>query len=51
MSHAHVAATVGGVDVPVAEVDAREARLRDARARLVAAAPGHQRGDGSCAAG
>ena len=30
MSHAHVAATVAGFDVPVADVDAREARLRDA---------------------
>ena len=28
MSHAHVAATVGGVPVPVDEVDAREAELR-----------------------
>ncbi|WP_123029373.1 DUF7158 domain-containing protein [Mycolicibacterium stellerae] len=30
MSHTHVAATVAGVDVPVADVDVREARLRDA---------------------
>ncbi len=30
MSHAHVAATVAGFDVPVTDVDAREARLRDA---------------------
>ena len=30
MSHAHVAATVAGMDVPVADVDARETRLRDA---------------------
>ena len=28
MSHAHVAATVAGMDVPVADVDAREAGLR-----------------------
>ncbi len=30
MSHAHVAATVAGLDVPIADVDAREAVLRDA---------------------
>lgn len=30
MSHPHVAATVGGLDVPVSDVDAREAALRDA---------------------
>lgn len=30
MSHSHVAATVAGRDVPVSEVDAREAALRDA---------------------
>jgi [acyl-carrier-protein] S-malonyltransferase len=29
VSHAHVAATVAGRDVPVTDVDAREARLRD----------------------
>ena len=30
MSHPHVAATVAGMDVPVADVDAREAELRGA---------------------
>ena len=29
MTHTHVAATVAGMDVPVADVDAREADLRD----------------------
>ena len=32
MSHAHLAATVAGLDVPVADIDAREALLRDAAA-------------------
>ena len=30
MSHSHRAATVAGLDVPVSDVDAREAKLRDA---------------------
>ena len=30
MSHSHVAATVAGLEVPVSDVDAREATLRDA---------------------
>ena len=30
MSHSHLAATVAGLDVPVSDVDAREAKLRDA---------------------
>jgi len=30
MNHAHVAATVAGIPLPVADVDAREATLRDA---------------------
>jgi [acyl-carrier-protein] S-malonyltransferase len=44
MSHPHVAATVAGLDVRVADVDARESRLRDAVPAAVLPRPGTSEG-------